>query len=230
MFSDQELDICHSISTNINCKCALNITYRMLIELALKPAITNIATVITSSLASNDLFGLYVVSALIIINESKNIALHRFDSILKEAILKRLQVHQKRPIVFHGEKELVACRSLGKWVNDVKQILGRGSYLQVSSTSYMVKVNRVLQESNDWFDCSSKFYEVSKIKQSCNSYILKKDAYLHQEGMVKRFILENCDSYFTLGKRLHSITFSAKLIFIYVCISRNLHVEFFASW
>ena len=93
MLSFEELDIYQPISTNINCKCALNITYRMLIELALRPEITNIATVITSALASNDLFGLYDVSALIIISESKDIALNKFDSILKEAVLKRLQVH-----------------------------------------------------------------------------------------------------------------------------------------
>ena len=206
MFSDQELDICHSISTNINCKCALNISYRMLIELALKPAITNIATVIISTLASNDLFGLYGVSALIIINESKNIALNRCNIILKEAILKRLQVHQKRLVVFHGEKELVACKLLGNWVTDVKQILGRGSYVQVSSTSYIVRMGKRFQDTRAWTHASSKFYEVSQFKRPCSFYILRKDGCLHQEGVIKRFF-KNYIDYEPLGKRLHSITF-----------------------
>ena len=180
----------------------------MLLEVGVKSAITNIATAITSTLASNDLFGLYDVSALITINDSKNVALNRVYSILKEATLKRLQVYQKRPAVFHGKKELVTCKLLGNWVNDVKQILGIGSYSQVSSTSYMVKMGERFYEVDDWFDCSPKFYEVSQIKQDCNFYILKKNDCLHQEGVIKRFIIKAYYEHVpSLGKRLHNIIF-----------------------
>ena len=229
MLSFEELDIYQPISTNINCKCALNITYRMLLEVGVKSAITNIATAITSTLASNDLFGLYVISALIIINDSKNVALNRFYSILKEAILKRLQAYQRTPAVFHGEKELVTCKLLGNWVNDVKQILGIGSYSQVSSTSYMFRMGE-FHEVNDWFDCSSKFYEVSQVKQACNFYILKKNDCLHQEGVIKRFNFGKCNGYEPfLSKCLYSITFSCKIDSCICIYSRHLYVEFFSS-
>lgn len=205
------LDINQSISTNINSKFALNITCRMLIEVALKPAITNVATVIASTLASNDLFGLYDVSALIIICESKDIVLNKFNSILKETTLKRLQIHQKRPVVFHGKKELLACNLLGNWVNNVNQILGTGSYLQVSSTSYMVKTGRGFQEINDPFDYYFKFHGVYQTKQACSFHILKKNDCLHQEGVTKRFIIKNCYDDDPLGTYLHSITLSCKI-------------------
>ena len=106
----------------------------------------------------------------------------------------------------------MACKLLGNWVNYVKQILGRGSYLQVSSTSYMVKIYSGFGEINDWYDCSSKSYEISQIKKRCYFYILKKGDCLPQEDVTKRFIFETRDGYGpSLGKRFHSITFFCKI-------------------
>lgn len=177
------------ISIDNSCNCTLRITYRMLIEVALKPVISNIAKMISSTLASNDLFGLYDVAVLIIDSKSKEIANSTYDIILKESIYRHLKVYQKRPVVFFGKEEVIACKSLGSWVSGVKQIFGNGGYLQISDTTYMIRLRSNNQVENDDF------------------IIFEKGDYLGHKG-VNRTLVPNISGSSFLGKFLYKIIFS----------------------
>lgn len=195
MLSNEELDMDQAILIDKNCNCTLHITYRMLIEIALKPVISNIANIISSTLASNDLFGLYGVAVLIITSKSKEIASNMYDSILKESIYRHLKVHQKRPAVFFSQEEVIDCKTLGNWISDVKQIFGRGSYLQLSDTRYMIRFrsnNKV--ENNDFI-------------------IFEKGDYLGHKG-VNKILVPDISGSSSLGKPLYIYisSFSSKLI------------------
>ena len=148
-------------------------TYRMLMELAVKPAVNNIARTITSTLVSNDLFGLYDVSVLTITSDLSNI----FHNFLKESVQQRLHVHQRSLAVFFDEEELMACKLLGNWIADVKQILGKGDYIQLSSTSYIARLSFYDRNSNETRD-----YDYSIVEKYDN---------LVHEGVSKSTTIED---------------------------------------
>ena len=161
----------------------MRITYRMLMELAVKPAVNNIARTITSTLVSNDLFGLYDVPVLIITSDLSNI----FHNFLKESVQQRLHVHQRSLTVFFNEKELMACKLLGNWISDVKQILGKGDYIQLSSTNYIVRLS---------------FYDENFNTHRQPDYnIVKKYDNLAHEGVSKSIIIKDGE-FSCLGKYL----------------------------
>ncbi|OAC97629.1 hypothetical protein MUCCIDRAFT_116288 [Mucor lusitanicus CBS 277.49] len=65
-FSGEKLDSYSLILVDQGCSCALKLSQRLLLEVGLKPAVGNLATTITSALFSNDFFGHYQLSTLIV--------------------------------------------------------------------------------------------------------------------------------------------------------------------
>lgn len=103
-------------------------------EVGLKPVIANIAATVTSSLFSNDFFGRYQVSALIVKKDLKTINnphfSYSYSRFLKEALQRHLRVHQRRiSLLFHDNQV----------DSKITQYLGRGEYSQVSSTTWIFK-------------------------------------------------------------------------------------------
>ncbi|CEP19162.1 hypothetical protein [Parasitella parasitica] len=185
IFANKNLDDYQQISISNDCKCTLNISNRMLIEVGLIPAIENIAAIITSTLVSNSFFGRYNVSALIVIGDFKEMA----RVALKETIQKRLQVYQKKHAVFVGEQELVACESLGTWAIERKQILGKGSYVQLSDTNYTVRF-RTHHEGDVYEYNGFAFKKIKGAPGSSESIVLRQAEYLAQEGVYLSFIFK----------------------------------------
>ncbi|CAO3646956.1 unnamed protein product [Mucor fragilis] len=137
---NQDIDSSHTISISKECSCSLQISFRTLIDIGLQPAISHIATIIASSLASNSFFGLYTVSALIIMDDSKETLLQNYHHIFEKTMQRCLQAHHRRTIVFYSrETVMAACASLGSWYTGLQQVFGKGSYSQVSNTDYVLR-------------------------------------------------------------------------------------------
>lgn len=83
------------------------------------------------------------------------------NCVLKEIICSCLSVHRKRLVAFFGKEELLACKSLGNWINDMKQVLaffyfGYGTvrfYFIYAFSSYKMKQQEIssLDESDQDF-------------------------------------------------------------------------------
>ncbi|CAO3647044.1 unnamed protein product [Mucor fragilis] len=155
--SNQDIDSSHAIPISKECSCSLQISFRTLVDIGLQPAITHIATIIASSLASNIFFGLYTVSALIIMDDSKYSVLQNCRNIFEKTMQRCLEVHHGRTIVFYNrEMVIAACASLGSWCTGLQQVFGKGSYSQVSSTDY------VLQFSGTQINGTEEGFEIYK--------------------------------------------------------------------
>lgn len=130
-----------------NCSCTLSLSIQTLIEIGLKPAVDENASMIVSILTSNDFFGLYEISALLIIHSFKaiNNSCMQFysDKFLREKLLTCLQVHRRKTAVFLNKAELFACNFLGSWIGrgGSSVLLEKSKFSQVSSCSYLVRFN-----------------------------------------------------------------------------------------
>ncbi|CEP12892.1 hypothetical protein [Parasitella parasitica] len=220
--SNDELDFEHTISISSICSCSFKLSQRMLLEIGLMPAISHIACIIASSLASNDLFGLYSVSALIVTDDSTMFAISPFYSrhrrhILKKSIKSSFKLYKAKPVVFFGEQELMSCTALGDWEKSTQQILGKGSYKQALSTSYAVRfdIDATPQEDSYWsvYEYHGDLYEKVKLRtisKKSNMYdepyqaiIVHTGDCLDQDGVTKRFFFNDSDVQ-TMGIRLVS--------------------------
>lgn len=171
----------------------------MILEIGLKPAISNIATLIASSLADNDLFGLYNVSSLIITGvceKSESIYQRYRNRLIREKTYTFLQKHEKKPVVFFSFEELKTCMFLGSWAFDVAQILEKGNYTQISSTSYIIEFTVRTGLNNRIYEYDGKSHGIiSQNNLRLNTYsflALKQGDILGQEILYKRFVFRNC--------------------------------------
>ncbi|KAL9558391.1 hypothetical protein MBANPS3_000934 [Mucor bainieri] len=143
-FSAKELDTHCLVLIDQRYTCALKLSRRLLMEVGLKPAIANIATTITSALFSNDYFGLYQLSALILEKNFETIKNLRFlcavNGLLKQSLEEYLEVHHNRLLLLFQDK----CAN-----NNISQYLGRGDYSQVSSMAYTFKIKIVSEQGAD---------------------------------------------------------------------------------
>lgn len=204
-----------SISISKNCNCSLQVSQRMLLEIGLKSAIRNIATIIVSSLASDDLFSNYNVSALIIIDDLNIFACNSYykyysNTNFQDFVLKFLQGYQKNPTIFFNEEDLMACKSLGDWVSNKKQIFGKGSYTQLSSASYGIKffAKDVVKHGsfNGMYEYDGTSYKKNRVVNAFpNLIILSRNDFLTQDGSIKRVVLHKYDIR-RIGKRFYNIT------------------------
>ncbi|CAO3647040.1 unnamed protein product [Mucor fragilis] len=136
---NQDIDSKHAISINKECNCSFQISFRTLTDIGLQSVISHIASITASSLASNSFFGLYTVSALIIMNDSKETLIQNYHSIFEKTLQRCLQAHHGRTIVFYNREAVMACETLGIWCTGIQQVFGKGSYSQVSSTDYAIE-------------------------------------------------------------------------------------------
>lgn len=212
-----------SISISKNCSCSLKISQRMLLEIGLKSAIKNIATIIVSSLASDNLFGNYNVSALMIIGDLNIFASNSYykyhsNANFQDFVLKCLQVHQKSPAIFFGEEDLMASKFIGDWVSDKRQIFGKGSYTQLSSASYGIKffAKDIVKHGsfNGMYEYDENSYKKNRVVNAFpNLIILSRNDILTQDGSSKRLVLHNYDIR-RIGKKFYKIILEKMLICI----------------
>ncbi|KAL9537980.1 hypothetical protein MBANPS3_011296 [Mucor bainieri] len=134
-FPGERLDTYRLISVDQQCSCALRLSQRLLLEVGLKSVVANIATTITSALFSDDYFGLYQPSALILEKNWKTIKnlpfLCAINGLLNQALEEYLHIHYNRLLLLFQDK----CAN-----SDISQYLGRGDYSQVSSMTYTFKL------------------------------------------------------------------------------------------
>ncbi|KAI8645265.1 hypothetical protein BD408DRAFT_83617 [Parasitella parasitica] len=185
IFTGKDSSKWQQISISNNCKCALNIPNRVLLDVGLKPSIGSVGTIIASTLASNSFFGLYNVSALIVISDYE----YAGNSIMKEIIQRRLQIHRKKPVVFFGEQELAACMMLGEWAIEKKQILGKGSYSQLSNSNYLVKFHYFPGRQKKMYECDRYSYKMAE--RNLESVVLKQHDCLGHEGVSTFFFFKD---------------------------------------
>ncbi|KAL9541020.1 hypothetical protein MBANPS3_009351 [Mucor bainieri] len=182
------------------CQCSVNVSQRILLEISLKPVIENIAAMVVSTLASDHLFGLYNMAALIITNEmnmfKEGSYFGHFTSIkFKESIRNHLQIHQKSPVVFFDEAALLACRTLGVWRKSARQILGRGDYDQISGASYGIRLFAKNAGSlNGLYEYHDNAYRKNNVINAFpNLIVLSKGDCLGHGGVSKSLVLHNYD-------------------------------------
>ncbi|KAL7330828.1 hypothetical protein PS15p_205720 [Mucor circinelloides] len=132
--TSEGFDTYYFISVDERCACAVNLSQRLLLEVGLKPAVANIAGAVIGALFSDEFFGLYQISALIVrknLNIINNLHFsYLFDCLLKKALQGHLQVHRGRISLLFQDKQADS---------NVTQYLGRGNYSQVSGTTWTFK-------------------------------------------------------------------------------------------
>ncbi|KAL9557248.1 hypothetical protein MBANPS3_001479 [Mucor bainieri] len=141
---EEKLGTYHLVSVDQQCSCSLKLSQRLLMEVGLKPAIANIATTITSALFSDDYFGLYQPSALILERNFETIKNLPFscaiNGLLKQALKTFLQLHHNRLLLlFHDD-----CAK-----SSFSQYLGWGEFSQISSAAYIFSVRAVYKKGDE---------------------------------------------------------------------------------
>ncbi|KAL7334848.1 hypothetical protein PS15p_200417 [Mucor circinelloides] len=199
----ENADTYQSLPISDDCHCFINISRRILLEVGLKPAIESNAATVASTLASDNLFGLYSLALLIVTDETDTFSKgsyfdHYKNTIFQKSMRKCLQVQQKRPSVFFDEASLMACDTLGTWSESPRQILGRGKYTQISGASYGVRLfaeNAMKHGSfNGLYEYHQNAYKKNRAVHAFPSFIvLSKGDYLHHEGVCKTLVLHNYD-------------------------------------
>ncbi|GAN03685.1 hypothetical protein MAM1_0046c03140 [Mucor ambiguus] len=188
--SGDGLDAYYLVSVDQRCTCALKLSQRMFLEVGLKPAIISIATFITSALFSNDFFGFYQLSVVILEKNLKTIKnpyfLCAIDQTLKHTLKRFLQVHHSRLLLLFYDKHTK---------NNVLPYLGQGSYSQVLNANYTFRFQRP-SESNfiglmDDGVCKIVPFADSREVQEFTYSGLDKEADLPLEGISLTFPTKN---------------------------------------
>ncbi|GAN05981.1 hypothetical protein MAM1_0107c05457 [Mucor ambiguus] len=193
---NQDIDISHAIPISKECNCSFQVTIRALINIGLQPVIIHIATIIASSLASSSFFGLYTVSALIIMDDSKETLVKDYHDDFKKAIQSCLKAHYKRTIIFYNREAVVACQSLGSWCSGLQQAFGKGTYSQVSSTDYILRFLSFgadrFKKGYEWYKYHSDSLKESELIAAQNEFIiLEKGHALDSRGSTHVFYQRN---------------------------------------
>ncbi|GAN05975.1 hypothetical protein MAM1_0107c05451 [Mucor ambiguus] len=192
---NQDIDISYAISISKECNCSFQVTFRALINIGLQPVIIHIATIIASSLASSSFFGLYTVSALIIMDDSKERLVKDHHDVFKKAIQSCLKAHYRRTIIFYNREAVVACQSLGSWCSGLQQVFGKGTYSQVSSTDYILRFSSFGTDDNEEGFAMYKYHSDSLkqgefIEKPHEFVILEKGHALDPRGSIHVFYMK----------------------------------------
>lgn len=213
--------ILENLKINNDCHCVLRISNYMLFEIGFRPVIDNIATVISSTLLDKTIFGLYEFYNLIIIRNltgapkliRNNFYRNCFENYFKHKLYSCLNLTYNRGMrVFFKYSELKESRLLGNWVLGANQILGRGKYSQVSSTTYILKF--LVDEDLKSIEPGAGVYEddgkcYKKIEGNHFTFLKEKD-YVHQAGVSKAFICRK-NAFRYIGKFLFILPLLKKL-------------------
>ncbi|KAI8639869.1 hypothetical protein BD408DRAFT_445624 [Parasitella parasitica] len=198
--SEPDTAIFQTIPINSNCGCTIQLSHQMILEIGLKPAITNFATMVASSLVDNDLFGRFHITSLIITGiceTNDSLYQHYCNKLTREKVYTFLRKYQKGLNLFFGSAELKkVCLLTGNWEMDIKQVLKSGKYDQISSTTYIIKFImynelRQIYEYNG-HSCQKPYQQITE-KSDVVAYfvLLSRGEILDQDGMYKTFITRN---------------------------------------
>lgn len=174
-------------------------SHQLVLEIGFKQAISNIATLLVSSLADNNLFGLYDVSSLIItgICEKKgSIYQYYFNKVFRQKVYAFLQIHKKKPVVLFSLKELKACMFLGNWAFDTDQILEKGYHSQISSIGLIIEFpqyTNVIGTVAVYEYDGDKYKRAGQINDAASCVILKEGQVIEQKDIIKIFFVRDYD-------------------------------------
>jgi hypothetical protein len=87
-FNISGLDSEYVIETSKKCRCSIQLSYRDIIDNALKPAIQNITSIVSAALVNPNLFGRYTVPNLFTIGNPLGTP---YNSVIHEAFIKLIQ-------------------------------------------------------------------------------------------------------------------------------------------
>jgi hypothetical protein len=87
-FSISSLDSEYVIETSKKCRCSVQLSYRDIIDSALKPAIQNVTSIVSAALVNRNLFGRYTVPNLFTIGNPLGTP---YNSVIHEAFTKLIQ-------------------------------------------------------------------------------------------------------------------------------------------
>jgi hypothetical protein len=87
-FNISSLDSEYLIETSKKCRCSIQLSYRDIIDSALKPAIQNITSIVSAALVNPNLFGRYTVPNLFTIGNPLGTP---YNSVIHEAFTKLIQ-------------------------------------------------------------------------------------------------------------------------------------------
>jgi hypothetical protein len=167
-FNISGLDSEYVIETSKRCRCSIQLSYRDIIDSALKPAIQNITSIVSAALVNPNLFGRYTVPNLFTIGNPLGT---RYESVIHEAFTKLIQVAFKDS---NNNKELDPQSFV--LLESVEDIL----MLKTSSRSYLCKsfskgvLRQVSRESYKltviyYGPTNEEYYGVGYYKNSKNS-------------------------------------------------------------
>jgi hypothetical protein len=87
-FNISSLDSEYVIETSKKCRCSVQLSYRDIIDSALKPTIQNITSIVSAALVNHNLFGRYTVPNLFTIGNPLGT---NYNSVIHEAFTKLIQ-------------------------------------------------------------------------------------------------------------------------------------------
>lgn len=134
-------------------------------DIGLTSAIINIGAIIVGAAFSNDYFGLYPISAIIVrkcmISVANPLYSRPLERFLQGTLRKEFQIHQQNPrLFFESDTDDILA-----------QYLGTGAYSQIASTTFAIKFH-VMSKTNAsgfaLYDEQRLFYQ--KLAVKCKSW------------------------------------------------------------
>ncbi|GAN08279.1 hypothetical protein MAM1_0197d07788 [Mucor ambiguus] len=169
--SNEVLDAYHLISLNKDCSFALKISYRMLLETGLKPAISCIAKTIVGTALSNDHFGQYQLSALFVKGSMSFIDnVYCSDCLqrhLGERLTKFFLNHHQKPVMYFVNKETE--HALGQYPT-------RENFTHISNLTLTISLRIQTNKSS---------FSYGYLDDQCDVYIDVPGTYFHDKHYLR---------------------------------------------
>jgi hypothetical protein len=198
-------------------QCSIKLSIRNIIEVALTPAILNIASMISSALVNPNIFGKYTVDHVFIIwknlfdhgGAALNMPISKIlNQMIMEAIDDTNQLKEIEPkcIVVSSPLQTLQPAKTGK-TPFLLGSLNTGMLLQVASTTYGLALNLFEEEPNNMLDmfCESGSGSsncMTSLKNSHAVVIVHKGEIIPREGIRKVIYIKHNDKH----KRLYRIS------------------------
>ncbi|KAI7890070.1 uncharacterized protein EV154DRAFT_262152 [Mucor mucedo] len=191
---DMDLDVLKKIETSKTCGCGIHVSIRNMIEEGLKPALQNVAAVMTSSVTNKNLFGIYQVDHFFVMDDTLatskgSLFCPVFYNLLQEAIensIKSKRLNSQMFIIREKLHELLqpviskTCLLYNTLIHGSSRIASEDTY-----AIYMSGSNNVgLHVYGDGYKYNEKNYVGGK---EGALIVLRKGQLLPHTGIVKHF-------------------------------------------
>jgi hypothetical protein len=214
-FNISSLDSEYVIETSKKCRCSIQLSYRDIIDSALKPAIQNITSIVSAALVNPNLFGRYTVPNLFTIGNPLGT---NYNSVIHEAFTKLIQdafkdsnnnkeVDPQSFVLLESVEDILMLKTNSRPY--LCKSFSKGVLHQVSRESYGLNVSYFDSEREE------EYYGVGYFKNSKNSnerklietkhtvIILKKGQPIaDNEELIKTFYLDREHKDFAKVKRI----------------------------